>query len=305
MGASALWLSGKLTLDRILDGRYFMQRFGVVSGAIQPASKKKGPRKTPDFVARDTSGVWHILECKGTQSGAAYAERQIGEYGPPSSGGIAQKRSIIFPPNYTGQRLVSALQIGIETGEPSRLIITDPASDDPYVIRKKNMAAADDSATRAVAAKTLRLAGFEATAAVISSPTGRRPDVSHFESELYESRRKVAVQERDSQARSELKSIRQRTLLFDGSYVGREVNVQLPRPIAVGHNLVKSVTIQQGVKDSALSEILERPTIQENITTSALEWSKLIGINKTYAEGLYASLTIGNFFKSEMHLKTT
>lgn len=305
MGAPALWLSVKPSLDRILDGRYFMQRFGVASGAAQPTSRKRESNKTPDFVARDTSGVWHILECKGAQSSAAYAERQIGEPGPPAKGGIAQKRSIIFPPTHTGQRLVSALQIGIERGEASRLILTDPEAEEPHVIKKDYMTAADDSATRAVAAKALRLAGFEATASVISSPTGRRPDVSHFESKSYEKRREEEVKERDSQARSELNSIEQRISLFEGLYVGREMNIQFPRPILVGENIVRSVTIQQGVKKSNLEEILERPTIEQNITTSDVEWDKSIGLNKSHGEGLDANLTIGDFFKSEIHLNIT
>lgn len=304
MGVPALWLSEKLSLDRILDGRYFMQRFGVASGATQPTSKKRGPNKTPDFVARDVTGVWHILECKGTQSSAAYAERQIGEYGPPASGGIAQKRSIVFPPTHTGQRLVSALQIGIERGESSRLIITDPEPEDPQVIKKEEMDAADDSATRAVAAKALRLAGFEATASVIASPTGRRPEISHFESKHYEKLREEEVKERDSKARSELNSIEQRVSMFDGHYVGREMNIQLPRPIFVGDTRIKSVTVQQGVKKSNLEEISEKPTITENITVTDLEWNKSIGLNKSHGEGLNANLTIGDFFKSEIHLRS-
>ena len=69
MGLPMLWLNDKLQFDRIVDGRYFMQRFAASTGATQHRAAKRGPNKTPDFVARDLSGVWHVVECKGTQSG--------------------------------------------------------------------------------------------------------------------------------------------------------------------------------------------------------------------------------------------
>src|SRR5260370_1985947 len=77
--------------------------------------------KSPDFVALDGQGLFHIIECKGTQSGAKYLEKQIGD-------GVAQKRSLIFTPeSLVAQRLVAGLHIGAYDGsEPSLLIIRDP-----------------------------------------------------------------------------------------------------------------------------------------------------------------------------------
>lgn len=300
MGVPMLWLDEHINLDRVLDGRYFMQRVAASVGATQYRTAKRGPNKTPDFVARGTDGVWHIIECKGTQSSAQYSETQIGEVGPPPIGGIAQKKSILFPPAYTGQRLVSALQIGVEGGEPSRLIIVDPKPEKPFSLTEKDMEFADDSATRAVASRALRLSGFEMTAEVVASPTGPRPDIISYERKSAERERQESVEERDGRARSELKSIRQRTPLFEGKYIGREMTVELPRPIFIGDDRVTKVTIQQGMKREVLEEMSEQPTVNETISSSKTSWEKNIGINKAFGEELNAQLTIGDFFRSEI-----
>jgi hypothetical protein len=98
MGVPMLWLSERLDLRRICDGRYFVQHVAASVGATNRRTARRGPNKTPDFVARDGQGIWHVIECKGTQSGQCYSRAQIGELGPPATGGIAQKRSII--PNF-------------------------------------------------------------------------------------------------------------------------------------------------------------------------------------------------------------
>ncbi len=77
MGVPIYWLRERLSLELIVDGRYFMDRLCPVSGANVGGQPKQGPRKAPDFVARDTSGTWHVIECKGTQSGEAYRNPRL------------------------------------------------------------------------------------------------------------------------------------------------------------------------------------------------------------------------------------
>ncbi len=170
IGAPLLWLSERFDLDRIVDGRYFVEHLAPRLGATQQRTAKRGPNKTPDFVARDITGVWHVIECKGTQSGSSYSARQLGEEGPPRTGGIAQKHSIVFPAGHTGQRLVSGLQIGVPNGQPSRLTIIDPVSEDPFRVNEADMALADDAATRCVVSKALRQSGYEVAAEAMASP---------------------------------------------------------------------------------------------------------------------------------------
>jgi hypothetical protein len=146
MGLPMLWLSERLDLQKICDGRYFIARFMARARAMVHRTAKRGPNKSPDFVARDSTGVWHVIECKGTQSGPEYLAQQLGEVGPPPSEGVAQKRSITFPKNHTGQRLVCGLGIAIEGGLfDSTLKIIDPEPEKPFKISGGEMILAEDA----------------------------------------------------------------------------------------------------------------------------------------------------------------
>lgn len=149
MGVPMTWLTHTLDLQQICDGRYFLDRFAAQAGAIVQKKARRGPSKVPDFVARDGSGAWHVIECKGTQSGSGYQANQIGSAGPPPTGGIAQKNSIVFPRSYSGQRLVCALSIGLEgVAGSSTLKIVDPEPEDPVVVEDVNLNLAEDAVQR-------------------------------------------------------------------------------------------------------------------------------------------------------------
>lgn len=67
MGAPVFWLLDRLQIAAIVYGRYFIDRVAASIGATSAKPAKRGPGKSPDFVARDIHGVWHVLECKGTK----------------------------------------------------------------------------------------------------------------------------------------------------------------------------------------------------------------------------------------------
>ena len=215
-------------------------------GATQQRTVKRGPNKTPDFVARDGTGVWHVIECKGTQSGSGYSARQLREAGPPPTRGIAQKRSIVFPAGYTGQRLVSGLQIGVPNGQPSCLTIIDPVSEDPFRVNEADMALAEDAATRCVMSKALRQSGYEVAAEAMASP---RDDVFFAQRRSSEAFSDDAAEtdRRDERAREELGS-RERTVQFAEDYVGRERHFMLPRPVIVDGNPAYREILRQGLR---------------------------------------------------------
>ena len=303
MGVPMLWLSERLALNSIVDGRYFLDKFSASVGAHQKYSSKRGPSKTPDFVARDESGVWHVIECKGTQSGPKYSAKQLGNNGPPPSGGVAQKKSIIFPPAYTGQRLVSGLQIGVETGEPSRLVIVDPEPHQPFEIGADDLEFANDAASRGVVSKALRLAGFETAAEAIASPFGTTPSSVRYTSKRQEDSRQKTVEERNMRAREDLERAKERTPLFDGQFRGRERSFDLPRSIFVGDYEVNKVIVKQGVKQDVLEEMSERPTIEEPIQSADVSWEGEIDRNIVSGEGRAAKMKIGGLFRSEVFLE--
>jgi len=302
MGVPILWLCDKLSLVQIVDGRYFMQRIAPSVGATQRRTAKRGPNKTPDFVAWDATGKWHVIECKGTQSGSEYSEKQLGTKGPPPTGGVAQKCSIKFPPGHTGQRLVCGLNIDVEGGTGSVLKIIDPEPEDPFEISADQLIYAEDAANRGVMSRALRMAGFEVTAEAVASPFGRRPDAVPASSSKAENARKQVVEERDKRSRSELSSDVKPSKVFDGNFRGREIAIELPREIWVNEGPVRTVIIKQGVNRDALEELEQRPTVEDLADKENVLWTRLIGRSVVEANKLGATMRIGDIFRSEIIL---
>lgn len=305
MGVPMLWLSEKLSLELIVDGRYFMDKFATSVGTRQKRAAKRGPNKTPDFVARDIRGRWHIIECKGTQSGTEYSSRQLGVKGPPATGGVAQKSSIKFPPNHTGQRLACGLSIGIEEKSESILRIVDPVPEDPVEIGADDLGFAADAATRGVMSRVLRMAGFEVAAETIASPWGRRPDSTPRASRKAESERQEMVKERDGRARTELHDLESHRPVFGRQFRGRELTFDLPREILVEEQPVTRVIVRQGINREALDELALNPTIDEVVVDNdRAPWTRFMGQNTVSADGLVATMNVGGIFRSEMILQT-
>jgi hypothetical protein len=63
---STQWLFDRLGGFReIVDGRRFMVQFAhLLPPKTKPTTAKVGPGKAPDFVIKDMSGRWHVLECR-------------------------------------------------------------------------------------------------------------------------------------------------------------------------------------------------------------------------------------------------
>jgi hypothetical protein len=302
MGVPMLWLCGKLPLEQIVDGRYFMQKIAGSVGATQRRTAKRGPNKTPDFVARDTAGRWHVIECKGTQSGSEFSAKQLGVKGPPPTGGVAQKCSIKFPPGHTGQRLVCGLSIDVEGGTGSILKIVDPEPEDPFEVYSNQIAYAVDAMDRGVMSKALRMAGFEITAEAVASPFGRRPDTRRETSRKAENARKEIVADRDKRSQRELRDEQEHTKLFGGKFRGREIAIELPRGIIVGEGLVKKVIIRQGVNLDALEELEGRPIVDDPLYIEDASWTGLIGRTVVESGGQIATMRVGEVFRSEIIL---
>uniref|UniRef100_D5WYT1 Uncharacterized protein n=1 Tax=Thiomonas intermedia (strain K12) TaxID=75379 RepID=D5WYT1_THIK1 len=305
MGVPLHWLWGKLDFIRVVDGRYFMQRIASSLNATQARTAKRGPNKTPDFVALDNYGKWHVIECKGTQSGAKYSLKQLGVKGPPSTGGIAQKCSIQFPSGYTGQRLVCGLSIGVEGGAGSVLEIIDPKSEKPFKLEKDQMNLAQDAANRGTMAKALRMAGFEVTAESVASPFGPRAEDKPARTKKAETARKKVTDERDKRSREEIRGIISRRQTFEEDFWGRETVVALPREVLVDGQPVKRVIIQQGINRDALEELEQKPSVEDLVDNGdAIKWVGLMSDGDSVVEGhdQSATMRIGSIFRLAIHL---
>ncbi|MBA5639466.1 hypothetical protein H3H37_20595 [Duganella sp. LX20W] len=299
MGVPMLWLSEHLSLEQIVDGRYFMQWVAASVGAAQRRTAKRGPNKTPDFVARDTAGRWHVIECKGTQSGSEFSERQLGTKGPPPTGGIAQKCSIKFPAGHTGQRLVCGLNITVQGGTGSVLKIVDPEPDEAFEIGTNHLSDAKEAADRGVMSRALRMAGFEVTAETIASPFGRKPGATREVSR----KTKQMLDSRSERSKRELRDNAERQAVFGRQFQGRTVSLTLPRGVRVNERQVRRVIIKQGVNRDILEALEHGPVIEDSAEVQNSSWAKLIGRSLIENDGLSARMHIGQAFRSELILE--
>lgn len=307
MGVPICWLADKLALGPIADGRYFIDRVAAQVGATTGKPAKRGPGKSPDFVARDSSGVWHVIECKGTQSGSIYRENQLGRSGPLATGAVAQKRTITFPTNYTGQRLACGLMIGVEGGKTaSGLKIIDPPGEEDFDVTENELAYADDAISRAAGARALRLAGFGAVSSAMSAPSGLRPDARPRKGRAEESRRGV-VEEKTHRAETELDERADRKLFQADheKYRGREIEVNLPAPLIVGGRIIRSVRIRYGAGVHFLDELRRQPLMEEPMSESrsAKTWEQMIGQTHIESERFSARFRIGTSFVADLALR--
>lgn len=304
MGVPMCWLMGRLPIETVCDGRYFIERVAATTGAVALKTAKRGPNKSPDFVMKDTAGIWHVIECKGTQSGTAYRDRQLGVGGRLPSGARAQKRTIIFPPGYTGQRLASALSIGVRDGqEESILKIVDPPPEDDFRVGDGQIDQADDAVLRGTAARALRLAGYGATSSSISAPSGSRPSSRSLQGRP-ERRRREFVEARETLAQEELadRSHREAFQADGEKYLGREVIIDLPAMVQMDGRAVRRLRLRHGVQARALAEMRSRATIEEPLQHAQTPWRETFGKAKVEQNGRSARLSLGQFFVSELKL---
>jgi len=129
----------------------------VLPGYFQiVGNKKKGPKKTPDYIARDRQGRFSVLECKGSQTSTHTLRGAV-------NNGIRQKKNI---KSITDRRFVHSLVAGLflpqySNREEASLCISDP---DPDYINKSLFEVSRDDLTVAIAqvslAKQFALMGF-------------------------------------------------------------------------------------------------------------------------------------------------
>lgn len=246
-----------------------------------------------------------MIECKGTQSGSSYLRRQIGERGPPPTGALAQKSTITFPAGHTGQRLACALSLSVTEGrEYSYLRVVDPEGEDPIQLEEQDLLFAEDAVTRAMTAKSLRLAGFEAASRAMAAPSGTRPDARPGTGRV-EQRRREFVEEKARRAKEELATRAQRDIFTaDGvRYRGREGVIELPAPVVISGRETRRIRLRQGVQVAALSELSRSPLLEEPLQTADTSWRESLGVTKVQSSGREARLKIGRFFVAEIEAR--
>ncbi|MEM9898560.1 MAG: hypothetical protein AAF742_04190 [Pseudomonadota bacterium] len=247
MGMSLHLLSSALKLQAFCDGKYFIDRLApqLPSAVSITATKaKNGARKSPDFIAVDDKGRWHVIECKGTQSGRDYCNRQLRR-------GLSQKRAVQFHGSLKGQSLVTGFDIadeGSRTG--SRLVIVDPEPDEPPMdIGEDDVKLARGTVARGKIAKNIMLAGAPNLSRIMAAPIGDDPSLGPF-SDIQRSRI-----ERSDRLRAESVLDLARLSEFKGGYVGREATLDLPFQIETAKGTFRRVFVRSVIQRDVVASL--------------------------------------------------
>jgi hypothetical protein len=304
MGIPMYWLEQQLGPLLKCDGRYFIESVASAVGASPTNISKRGPNKSPDFVALDGQGVWHVIECKGTQSGTNYRDRQL--FGSNTvAGAVQQKVSITFPTGHTGQRLACGLVIGIEgkSGTTNLKIVDPPVSERAFEVREEYLEAAADTVLRSTLAVSLRLAGFQTASYAVASPIGPSP-ASRKSTGSNEDDRKSFVESRREGAATEIRERQDRSIFYSKArrYYGRQLILDLPRPLATEKGFVRTIRVRQGVSAEFLNLLAEENFPDTRIVGSTLGEKMGMLTTRIEREDDTTQLFVGDIFFSRVDL---
>ncbi|MBO6947182.1 MAG: hypothetical protein JJ855_04300 [Rhodospirillales bacterium] len=305
MGISMYWLEKKMCLRPPIEGYYYIKnsfgRYGrkvLPKNIAKPRPAKRGPRKSPDFIAEDASGFWHVIECKGTQSGTHARAKQIKR-------GKGQKTTILFPRSVRGERLVAATKIAISgSGDRTELLIEDPSEEPILQFSESYKPYLSDPLFRGTVAKVLSLVGARQLGRQLASPSGliERP----FHQTWKE--RSNFVEARRASLEQELKELK-----IKSGQISREMSTELVQPIIWGSRTYRSATLRYRCDSELIDSARELGDSDEPIESGSEFWKRATDITRFESnlqgrttEGpseAFAKMKIGEFFVSELILR--
>jgi hypothetical protein len=252
---STQWLFDRFGGFRdIVDGRRFMVQFAeLLPKKTKPATAKVGPTKAPDFVIKDLAGRWHVLECKGTQSGRAQRDVYLAK-------ALSQKRMIQITGALRGERLAAGLAISnVQSKEATNMRIVDPDDGEPLLeLGDQQSDEIDLAAHRLAVAGALGVVGLGEAAIELSLPERTHagtPFLRRSEAARLRSDRRV----RRLRAQQEIQSRRLLPFRLRGlQYEGRSVDFDdLPFNPAVG---IRRIRVTQAINHDMIDEIARTDT---------------------------------------------
>ncbi|MET4666326.1 hypothetical protein [Sphingomonas sp. PvP056] len=301
MGLPMHWLSRRMNLIGICDGRYFIERYlATYGGTYTGKAAKRGPGKAPDFICVSRNGKFHVVECKGTQTSTAYRDEQLGlPINKGLRGGRAQKRTVTFPAHIAGQRLACGTFISSSTEHRSHLKIIDPEEPPLLAVGEDNAPMAFDPMTRGALAQMLRASGFPQAANLAAFPEGRPRGI---EGERYVFAPLEERAERFREAREEMaERPRAEDLTSDrGPLVGRRSIIELPAPLILNDRIVRRIELQQGVNPELVSDDAAS-LLQEHIIKRK-EDPGVLGATAFESDKDEVVMSVGKLFRSELKL---
>ncbi len=285
------WLSNKLgPFTHIVDGRRFANQFSRLLRRQHKSTAKVGMSKAPDFVMHDIYGKWHVLECKGTQSGREYQRSVL-------KTAVVQKRALQLIGSIKGEQLASSLFIANEDGHSSsHLKIVDPDDDDP-LLRLTDQQADEmvRSANRLTVAQALGSIGLNEMAMEISLP----PDVDRQSELLRPSEFKRLHAPWEDRATRATEQVRKRTLQrFQHNrrlYEGKVLELELPPSFRF-----RKLRIRQGVTRDLIEAVSQDDKLMHDTLDARV--SPLTGSTtiEVQSDERRTSLNYGDILYSEM-----
>ena len=229
----------------VVDGRRFLLQYSSLL-AIPPSGQppKVGEGNCPDFVLQDKSGKWHVLECKGTQVGLPYRNKQL-------KTAVKQKKVIGITDANKGDQLAAGLFIGNDRDpNTSHLRVVDPPSD-PYVtIEDGREQIARKAVARLSASRALGLSGLNDLGDELSLPPEVFGSASGFLRPRERERIKVPAELRFADALQLTRTAETVRFSVTGKpYVGREATFEIPGEAFLRNTGFRRVRIRQGTSE--------------------------------------------------------
>ena len=287
------WLIDRLGGYRqIVDGRRFANQFQHLLRRRRKLKAKVGPTKAPDYVIRDIRGKWHVLECKGTQTGRAYQRKVL-------QTAIAQKHTIEITGRYKGEQLAASLFIAHEQEKSAtHLKIIDPEEPPLIHLTADNEDEMETKANRLVVAQALGSIGLNEIALEMSLPSDVDPD-----SDLLLPSEVMRVRSsREARLARAAEQARETTLVRfthgTRAYEGRETTLDLP-PTATQLPFRK-VRIRQGVTPELIREVSATGSLLEDNADQRVKPYAINARINVESDSHRTALTYGDVLYSEM-----
>lgn len=254
VAVSTWWLHQRLGgFSEIVDGRRFLLQFPHLLRRKKTTKAKIGPGKAPDFVVRDKSGLWHVLECKGTQSGRHSRDRFLKR-------AVDQKGVVRISGRLRGERLAAGLAISNERDKgTTELRIVDPesSSEVELELRDDNDAEIQIAARRIAVARALGVVGLSETAMEMWLPD-EIADVDDFLMPSEIARLKESKAERYGRATQQIARRTLQKFEYDSrSYEGRAFNISL-QELGIDSD-VRQIKVRVGINEELLRHLEDSP----------------------------------------------
>lgn len=291
------WLYDRLGgFTDIVDGRRFMLQFAhLLPRKQKPAAAKVGPTKAPDFVIRDHAGKWHVLECKGTQSGRGWRNTFLKH-------ALAQKNVIRIAGPLRGQSLAAGLAISNEGDKyDTHLRVVDPEPEPLITLNSRHADEIRVSARRIAVARALGVIGLNEAAEEMTAPT-EALGAEEFMRPAEVTRSRTSREDRFSRASRQMRERGLEPLTHRGErYEGRRGHFRVPE--MGGDGLFNVINVRQGVKQDLLREISSLDEFMGDRIDASID-NRMAGTTVTVGtEGSKTVLEIGGILFAELVLK--